>query len=664
MTSESKSSYSPVSRSVSPVPDRPGSANSLKASTGSGDSSDVMCTTPIAERDGRRPFLQIVVLYANDSRVFNYAKEVQHQFIENGIDVYLQIGVENVPSKEGLKSSYTDHLEKDREIKTENLAEIITTSIADFLIVIGDRNMKNKSCQAKKKGRLVEMDVEDMINAIWSEWSPYQSVYMDVDANNMDTEKILAILEEHFNLRHLNNRLKRIKDMLTELKSMNVKPRKSSELLHPEDSRFAEISTNLQKMLIKLHQQLKEVEFELMELNSADTPIVDQSQYGLKVGPDYRPSTKSFINRAIREKLLSYLRSLINKVEEKGSVLLEYGAPLWSDHLNQYKKDEHENSISSNEKASEFEIKENPSYLRRSGNIGYNDNDEWEHVGLNKSRRRQIQEQRVEEQNVQFHNSYQVVHKQESRQESPLQSRREGIQYPMESHSPVPTHQNGNESRFPNQYMQLRGRNYLRPNQEGFNVEGENMYISEQNIPHIKKFESLYPLINSLWAENGYSNPNPDDTPPNEFDGWVKAFKAVPDYIQNPQQNIFDYLLYNSKERNQQENVDSNTSSNINLDFDDLPDFPPESNSKRPCLYCGKESTLECNICAKNNQEAYFCCPEHQKIMWKKHVHISHRSLNYTFPSSPSHGGMINLKESAEIPNMNNVYTPINKSIW
>lgn len=624
-----------------------------------------MCTTPIAERDGRRPFLQIVVLYANDSRVFHYAKEVQNQFIENGIDVYLQIGVENTPSKDSIKSSYIDHLEKDREIKTENLAEIITSSIADFLIVIGDRNMKNKSCQAKKKGRLVEKDVEDMINAIWSEWSPYQSVYMDVDANNMSTEKIQSLLEEHFNLRHLNNRLKRIKDLLNELKSMNVKPRKSSDhLLNPEDSKFAEIMTNLQKMFIKLHQQLKEIEFELIELNSIDTPIVDQSQYGSKVGPDYRPSNKSFLSRPIREKLLSYLESLLNKLEEQGSILLEYGAPLWFDHLSQYNnsQEEDENSFSSNnEKYSEFEIKENPSYLRQSGGIVNNDNDEWEYVGLNKSKRRQIQEQKVEEHNVnQFPNNYQMVYKHSPRQEPPPQNnRREG--FPIEN--PIQPYQNGNDERLTSsQYIQQKGRNYLRASQ-GFNVEGDNMYINEQNV-HIKEnsFDSLYPLINSLWAESGYTSNIQDNAPPNEFEGWVKVFKHVPDYLQNTQQNVFDYLLYNSQER-KQEIVESNLNSNPIIDYDDLPDFPPESNAKRPCLYCGKESTLECNICAKNNQEAYFCCFEHQKIMWKKHVHVSHRSFNFTLPTSPSHGGMINLKESVEIP-MNNVYTPSNKAIW
>ncbi len=35
----------------------------------------------------------------------------------------------------------------------------MTTSKADQVIVLGDRNMKNHSCQAKRKGKLVEMKV-------------------------------------------------------------------------------------------------------------------------------------------------------------------------------------------------------------------------------------------------------------------------------------------------------------------------------------------------------------------------------------------------------------------------------------------------------------------------------------------------------------------------
>jgi len=48
---------------------------------------------------------------------------------------------------------------KVNDIMTEHMAEIIINSHADFLVVIGDRNMKNKSVHSKRKGKLIEMKV-------------------------------------------------------------------------------------------------------------------------------------------------------------------------------------------------------------------------------------------------------------------------------------------------------------------------------------------------------------------------------------------------------------------------------------------------------------------------------------------------------------------------
>jgi hypothetical protein len=46
-----------------------------------------------------------------------------------------------------------------QDIRAEHLAELVCNSNADFLIVVGDRNVKNKTCHAKRKGKLVEMQV-------------------------------------------------------------------------------------------------------------------------------------------------------------------------------------------------------------------------------------------------------------------------------------------------------------------------------------------------------------------------------------------------------------------------------------------------------------------------------------------------------------------------
>lgn len=62
---------------------------------GSGEGTDDAENNPVIRanppnKTGRRPYLQIVVLFAADVRVMRYAKEVHTAFLENGVDAYLQ----------------------------------------------------------------------------------------------------------------------------------------------------------------------------------------------------------------------------------------------------------------------------------------------------------------------------------------------------------------------------------------------------------------------------------------------------------------------------------------------------------------------------------------------------------------------------------------------
>jgi hypothetical protein len=41
----------------------------------------------------RKPLLQVVVLFASDTRVFNYARSVVQRFLDVGIDVYLHVSI-------------------------------------------------------------------------------------------------------------------------------------------------------------------------------------------------------------------------------------------------------------------------------------------------------------------------------------------------------------------------------------------------------------------------------------------------------------------------------------------------------------------------------------------------------------------------------------------
>lgn len=52
------------------------------------------------------------------------------------------------------------------------------------------------------------------------------------------------------------------------------------------------------------------------------------------------------------------------------------------------------------------------------------------------------------------------------------------------------------------------------------------------------------------------------------------------------------------------------------------------------CRYCGEESYLECNHCAKMGLATFFCSPEHQSLVWKDHLEYHKQSLNPYQPPS------------------------------
>jgi hypothetical protein len=94
----------------------------------------------------RRPYLQIVVLFASDPKVMAYARSVQVEFANVGVDSWVQ--TELTPTEldimpPGSVTSQSGH----RWVKPEHLVTVINCTKADSLIVLGDRNMRNDSCQ-------------------------------------------------------------------------------------------------------------------------------------------------------------------------------------------------------------------------------------------------------------------------------------------------------------------------------------------------------------------------------------------------------------------------------------------------------------------------------------------------------------------------------------
>jgi hypothetical protein len=144
----------------------------------------------------RRPLLHLVVLFAADLRVRKYAEETESEFVENGIHCYMQTETEN------------------REfIKPDNLLDIITQSTSDYLVVIGDRNMKNKTCHAKKSGKLVEISVDERIESILSDWE-HQSNKVDIlklKTEQITKLQILEIVQLLTGIKHISERFQRLK---------------------------------------------------------------------------------------------------------------------------------------------------------------------------------------------------------------------------------------------------------------------------------------------------------------------------------------------------------------------------------------------------------------------------------------------------------------------
>jgi len=60
---------------------------------------------------------------------------------------------------------------------------------------------------------------------------------------------------------------------------------------------------------------------------------------------------------------------------------------------------------------------------------------------------------------------------------------------------------------------------------------------------------------------------------------------------------------------------------------------PNGSGINQPCLYCGEEATLECSNCVNLRRKGFpvaptfFCCPEHQQKVWKKHHEEVHQKF-------------------------------------
>lgn len=138
-----------------------------------------------------------MVLFAADLRVKKYAQDIQELFLEKGVNCFTQM-----------------ELEGQEFIKPENLIEVISQSTADYLIVIGDRNMKNRTCHAKKSGKLVEVSVDERLASILNEWnsnSNNKTSILNKDISELNKTQLQELIQLFTGTKYLVDRYTRLK---------------------------------------------------------------------------------------------------------------------------------------------------------------------------------------------------------------------------------------------------------------------------------------------------------------------------------------------------------------------------------------------------------------------------------------------------------------------
>lgn len=103
--------------------------------------------------------------------------------------------------------------------------------------------MKNRSCQAKRKGKLLEMMVEDVISLIWKSWpqNPHKTL---ARIKSLTTEQTTSLLFQYCGPKHISDRF----EYLCTLKKEILSTYKIGSWCDSLEDKFA----NLQKWCVLL----------------------------------------------------------------------------------------------------------------------------------------------------------------------------------------------------------------------------------------------------------------------------------------------------------------------------------------------------------------------------------------------------------------------------
>jgi len=332
--------------------------------------------------------------------VMAYAESVAEKFLDAGIDVWLMTEL----SKIGQNQSQHQHQQHNanrsaRWIKPEHLVSIITSSKSDSLIVLGDRNMKNETCQERKSGKLVEVALEESIESLLQYWAnltglryfkPVHNVYVNGNQNVTDEDLFNSVRELTGSCGHAVNRIERIREITSELEdwkkytqkiaaaasntsAANVKLTETKEFAFSEQDQMqvAQLTRN-QNAAIKFDTELQEAKEIVSRLRIFDQEDprqendsfiidlglgrgVDVSMYETLYGPGHpkvvdKVVTDSLltwgpVSVSVKTALLKVLTSFAEKLCELGDSMTTIadfvgGVSLWSEYRKEVERNE------------------------------------------------------------------------------------------------------------------------------------------------------------------------------------------------------------------------------------------------------------------------------------------------------------------------------------
>lgn len=279
---------------------------------------------------GRNPFLHLIVLMANQYRnCTKYAHTLENYFYLNGIDVFLQSQI--FPAQNGSSVSVA----KGQDIRAEHLAELVCNSNADFLIVVGDRNVKNKTCHAKRKGKLVEMQMQEVNMLIWKAW-PQNKAKTEQRIESFSEAQTETLIFQHGGPSDVFLRFRKFQALAEQLNTD-----KSYRTLFEEGA-------------IRLHRQLINCMIKLRNIAVKKEEHCVGEPKTIEYKPNAQRTPKNSICEALKTFLIKVVKSLTEKVETIITTMLSRGflLPAYTEWLSTTEGDVILSSESSNESLS------------------------------------------------------------------------------------------------------------------------------------------------------------------------------------------------------------------------------------------------------------------------------------------------------------------------